>query len=114
MKIELRTRKFKNGNRSLYLEYYEKGGERRTESLNLFLIPEKSDNDRRVNQATLNRALKIKAERILGVEREPEEDQLEVIPPGDSGTGWTNTKSISGTARSLLMRPARRCIRPSI
>ena len=80
MKIELRTRKFKNGNRSLYLEYYEKGGERRTESLNLFLIPEKSDNDRRVNQATLNRALKIKAERILGVEREPEEDQLEVIP----------------------------------
>jgi len=80
MKIELRTRTHKSGNRTLYLEYYEKGGERKTESLNLFLIPEKSDSDRRVNQATLNRALKIKAERILGIEREPEEDQLEVIP----------------------------------
>jgi len=81
MKIELRTRTHKSGNRTLYLEYYEKGGERKTESLNLFLIPEKSDSDRRVNQATLNRALKIKAERILGIEREPEEDQLEVIRP---------------------------------
>ena len=80
MKVELRTRKYKNGNRSLYLEYYNEKGERRTESLNLFLIPEKNDNDRKVNQATLNRALKLKAERILGIEREPEEDLMEPIP----------------------------------
>ena len=80
MKVELRTRKYKNGNRSLYLEYYDGEGERKTESLNLFLIPEKSNNDRKVNQATLDRALKLKAERILGIERDPEDDQLKAIP----------------------------------
>lgn len=80
MKIELRTRTHKSGNRTLYLEYYEKGGDRRTESLNLFLIPETSDDDRKVNEATLNRALKIKSERILGIESEPERERLEVIP----------------------------------
>ncbi len=80
MKIELRTRKHPSGNRSLYLEYYEKGGKRKTESLNLFLIPERNDNDREVNQGALNKALKIKAERILGIEREPEEDREEQAP----------------------------------
>ncbi|MBR6414931.1 MAG: site-specific integrase [Bacteroidales bacterium] len=80
MKIELRTRTFKNGNRSLYLEYYEKGGERKTESLNLFFIPEKDDQDRRVNRAILNRALKIKAERILGIEKEPEKIPMKAFP----------------------------------
>ena len=80
MKIELRTRKHPSGNRSLYLEYYEKGGKRKTESLNLFLIPERNDNDREVNQGALNKALKIKAERILGIEREREEDREEQAP----------------------------------
>lgn len=55
MKIELRSRKHKSGNTTLYLEFYEKGGKRRYESLNLYLIPEKTDNDRRVNEATLKR-----------------------------------------------------------
>lgn len=80
MKIELRTRTHPSGNRSLYLEYYEKGGKRKTESLNLFLIPERNDNDREVNQGALNKALKIKAERILGIERELEEDREEQAP----------------------------------
>ena len=57
-----------------------RSGDRRTESLNLFLIPETSDDDRKVNEATLNRALKIKSERILGIERDPERERLEVIP----------------------------------
>ena len=78
MKIELRNRKLPSGNRSLYLEFYEKGGKRTYESLNLFLIPEKDDNDRLVNENTLSHALKIKAERILGIEKEPEikEDKI--------------------------------------
>ncbi len=80
MKIELRTRKHPSGNRSLYLEYYEKGGKRKTESLNLFLIPERNDNDREVNQGALNKALRIKAERILGIERKQEEDREEQAP----------------------------------
>lgn len=72
MKIELRSRKHKSGNTTLYLEFYEKGGKRQYESLNLYLIPEKTDNDRRVNEATLKKALKIKSERILGICSKPE------------------------------------------
>ena len=79
MKIELRTRSHPSGNRSLYLEYYEKGGKRKTESLNLFLIPERNENDRIVNQGTLNKALKIKAQRILGIEKEPEDSREEQV-----------------------------------
>ena len=69
MKIELRNRTLPSGNRSLYLEFYEKGGKRTYESLNLFLIPEQTDEDRRLNEATLAHALKLKAERVLGIER---------------------------------------------
>ena len=36
MKIELRSRKHKSGNTTLYLEIYEKGGKRQYESLNLY------------------------------------------------------------------------------
>ncbi len=72
MKIELRSRTLQSGNRTLYLEFYEKGGKRTYESLNLFLIPERNDEDRRVNEATLSHALKLKAERALGIEREKE------------------------------------------
>lgn len=72
MKIELRSRMLQSGNRTLYLEFYEKGGKRTYESLNLFLIPERNDEDRRVNEATLSNALKLKAERALGIERKKE------------------------------------------
>ena len=80
MKIELRNRKLPSGNKSLYLEFYEKGGKRTYESLNLFLIPENDENDRRVNENTLSHALKIKAERILGIERVPEDVGINAIP----------------------------------
>ena len=56
MKIELRERTLKSGNRTLYLEFYEKG-KRRYESLNLFLVPEVTKNDRRQNENTLKLAL---------------------------------------------------------
>lgn len=39
MKITIRMRLLKNGNRSIYLDFYEKG-KRWHEYLNLFLIPE--------------------------------------------------------------------------
>ena len=78
MKIELRNRTRPSGNRSLYLEFYEKGGKRTYESLNLFLVPEKDENDRRVNENTLSHALKIKAERILGIERMADEGEESV------------------------------------
>ena len=78
MKIELRHRKLASGNESLYLDFYEKG-KRYYESLNLFLIPERTENDRRVNENTLKHALKIKAERILGVEKQVD-DEEEKLP----------------------------------
>ena len=78
MKIELRHRKLASGNESLYLDFYEKG-KRYYESLNLFLIPERNENDRRVNENTLKHALKIKAERILGVEKQVD-DEEEKLP----------------------------------
>ena len=74
MNIELRHRKFASGNESLYLDFYEKG-KRYYESLNLFLIPERTENDRRVNENTLKHALKIKAERILGVEKQVDDGE---------------------------------------
>ena len=78
MKIELRHRKLASGNESLYLDFYEKG-KRYYESLNLFLIPERTENDRRVNENTLKHALKIKAERILGVKKQVD-DEEEKLP----------------------------------
>lgn len=74
MKIELRHRKLASGNESLYLDFYEKG-KRYYESLNLFLIPERTENDRRVNENTLKHALKLKAERILGVEKQVDDGE---------------------------------------
>lgn len=91
MKIELRSRKHKSGNTTLYLEFYEKGGKRQYESLNLYLIPEKTDNDRRVNEATLKKALKIKSERILGIGSKSEEK--DVSTPATEFTKWMNTYS---------------------
>src|SRR5574344_871221 len=86
MKIELRHRKLASGNDSLYLDFYEKG-KRYYESLNLFLIPERTENDRRVNENTLKHALKIKAERILGVEKQVDDGENTPI-------NKTNTQNI--------------------
>lgn len=78
-KIELRHRTLPSGNQSLYLEFYEKGGKRRYESLKLYLIPEKDENDRRVNENTLKHALKLKSERVLGIEH-PQETGEQKLP----------------------------------
>ena len=79
-KITLRSRNHPSGNRSLYLEFYEKGGKRRYESLNLYLIPEEDENDRRVNEATLKQALKIKLERVLGIGHSEEKKEERRVP----------------------------------
>lgn len=88
MKIELRSRMLQSGNRTLYLEFYEKGGKRTYESLNLFLIPERNDEDRRVNEATLSHALKLKAERALGIEREKEGKEVNEIKSSRIFAEW--------------------------
>ena len=79
-KITLRSRNHPSGNRSLYLEFYEKDGKRHYESLNLFLIPEEDENDRRVNEATLKQALKLKSERVLGIGHSEEKKEERKVP----------------------------------
>ena len=79
-KITLRSRNHPSGNRSLYLEFYEKSGKRHYESLNLFLIPEEDENDRRVNEATLKQALKLKSERVLGIGHSEEKKEERKVP----------------------------------
>ncbi len=79
-KITLRSRKLPSGNQSLYLEFYEKGGKRQYEALNLFLVPEKDENDRRVNEATMKQALKIKSERVLGIKPSKEKKEEGKVP----------------------------------
>ena len=64
MKITIRKRKLANGNHSLYLDFYEKG-ERYTENLGLYLIPDNMPNAKRLNADALRRATEIRAERIV-------------------------------------------------
>lgn len=64
MKVEIKERKLTAGNRSLYLEYYEKGF-RKKENLHLYLVPDDAPNARRINGQTYNKAREIQAQRIL-------------------------------------------------
>ena len=51
MKVEIKERKLTAGNRSLYLEYYEKGF-RKKENLHLYLVPDDAPNARKINGQT--------------------------------------------------------------
>lgn len=64
MKVEIKERKLKAGNRSLYLEYYETGF-RKKENLGLYLIPDDAPNARKINAEIYAKARGIQAERIL-------------------------------------------------
>lgn len=75
MSITVRTRKLQNGSRSLYLDFYEKG-KRWTENLNLAFVPEVNEDAKRINENAMKKAVAIKAERVLGKMKEPEEEQL--------------------------------------
>ena len=62
MKIEIKERKLTAGNRSLYLEYYEKGF-RKKENLHLYLLPDDAPNAKKLNRQTYSRAREIRTER---------------------------------------------------
>ena len=62
--IRLRSRLIKNGCKSLYLDYYNKGV-REYEYLSLYLIPEHTPLDRERNKETMRAAEMIKAKRII-------------------------------------------------
>ena len=64
MKVEIKERALKGGNRGLYLEYYEKGFRKR-ENLHLYLIPENAPDAKRINKRTYLKAMAIRSDRIL-------------------------------------------------
>ncbi|MDE6632131.1 MAG: hypothetical protein K2K23_03950 [Muribaculaceae bacterium] len=62
--VRLRAKSLANGNQSLYLDIYHRG-KRVYEFLRLYLIPEKTAEDKAVNAATMKAAMAIKAKRII-------------------------------------------------
>lgn len=77
MNIEIKERPLKNGNRSLYLEYYETGFRKR-EKLSLYLLPDDAPKAKSLNRKTLDKAREIRAERILNPPTfQKEEDEKE-------------------------------------
>ena len=80
MKVEIKERKLTAGNRSLYLEYYEKGF-RKKENLHLYLVPDDAPNARKIHGQTYNKAREIQAQRILNPpsfeskKKKPEENE---------------------------------------
>lgn len=65
--VKLRYKKISGGNRSLYLDIYD-SGKRKKEYLKLYLIPEKTEEDREKNSKTLELAETIRAERIINLQ----------------------------------------------
>ena len=64
MKVEIKERALKGGNRGLYLEYYEKGFRKR-ENLHLYLIPDNAPDAKNINMRTYLKAMAIRSDRIL-------------------------------------------------
>lgn len=62
--IRLRSKKLRNGNKSLYLDFYQEG-QRRYEYLRLYLIPERNKLDKERNRTTLIQAEAMKAKRVI-------------------------------------------------
>lgn len=67
--VKLRQRLLKTGNTSLYLDIYVKG-RRKCEHLNLYLIPERSREDKAKNRETLRLADAIRAKRVVEVQND--------------------------------------------
>ena len=88
MNIEIKERPLKNGNRSLYLEYYETGFRKR-EKLSLYLLPDDAPKAKSLNRKTLDKAREIRAERILNpptFQKEEEEKETECDPRRETMT----------------------------
>ena len=84
MKVEIKERALKGGNRGLYLEYYEKGFRKR-ENLHLYLIPEDAPDAKRINKRTYLKAMAVRSERLLNP---PEFDKR---PEPEDGIDRTTT-----------------------
>ncbi len=72
MKISIRTRRTKNGSRSIYLDFYE-NGQRWYENLGLYLLPNEIPGAKLFNEKAIANANAIKAKRVLGIFDEQED-----------------------------------------
>jgi site-specific recombinase XerD len=70
--IEIRTKELQDGSQSLYLDIYE-NGKRHYEFLKLYIVPGKDATTTALNKNAMRKAVAIKAERMLGIERELDE-----------------------------------------
>ena len=77
--VRIRFKQLSNGNQSIYLEYYTVdvirkenyvGGKRKYEFLKLYLIPERTREDKAKNEATLALAKAIQSRRIVEVQND--------------------------------------------
>ena len=77
--IKIRFKELKNGNKSIYLEYYTGdivrkenyvGGKRQYEFLKLYLIPELSKEDKHRNTETMRLAKAIQSQRIVEIQNQ--------------------------------------------
>jgi len=109
MTITLRQKPIKDGNISLYLDYYEKG-KREYEFLDLYLIPDDAPEAKRLNQATLKKAAAIKAERTLNPDgrfaKQNEKHGIERAKKMPKLTEWIQTvydmKAKAGYSKTVL------------
>lgn len=65
MKVTIRTKELKDGNKSIYLDVYDKG-KRKYEYLRLYMVPEVDESTKRQNANAMRQAQKMKAEYVLG------------------------------------------------
>lgn len=84
MKVEIKERALKGGNRGLYMEYYEKGFRKR-ENLHLYLILDDATNAKSINKRTYLKAMAVRSDRILNP---PEFDKK---PGQEDGIDCTTT-----------------------
>lgn len=67
MRVEIRRRQLKDGSQTLYLDIYDKG-KRPYENLYLSIVPEVDENAKAQNRNAMQKAVAVKAQRMLGVE----------------------------------------------
>ncbi len=89
MKVDIKEKQLKAGNRSLYLEYYEPGF-RKKESLGLYLIPDDAPNAKKINAETYAKAVEIQSERILNPPKfdEPKKASMDERAKTLTWLGW--------------------------
>ena len=123
--VRIRFKQLSNGNQSIYLEYYTGdvirkenyvGGKRKYEFLKLYLIPERTREDKAKNEATLALAKAIQSKRIVEVQNDAHGfqntnksrvnllDYLENIGKQSAEQGSRNyARTVLNTARALKL-----------